>query len=175
MRTAPNAPYQPASTEGYGCGSRPTGKNFRVLDRHEYSRLASPPRQFGGQRRLLSSSLLAFIQGAVRSVWAVELLLILRRDSGRAWTAEELVRELRGSAALVDDNLKGFMASGLVQEVEPGRFVHRPASPALEALCDELETEYRRRPVTVVNAIVARTTNHVQNLADAFRFRDSDK
>jgi hypothetical protein len=129
----------------------------------------------GAGPRLLSASLLEFIHGAVRSVWAVELLLILRREPDRAWTADELVRELRGSAALVADNLAGFMVSGLVQETERGRFIYRPASPVLAELCDELEKEYRRRPVTVVQAIVARTTNHVQNLADAFRFRDSDK
>jgi len=124
---------------------------------------------------LLSSGLLDFIQSVVRSVWAVELMLVLRHDAERVWTSEELVRELRGSPALVTENLGLFTAGGVVDETEPGRFKYRPASAALAALCDELEREYRQRPVTVMQAILARRNSKVQSLADAFRFRGSDK
>ena len=124
---------------------------------------------------MLSPGLLDFIQSVVRSVWAVELMLVLRRDAERVWSAEDLVRELRGSAALVAENLGLFTAGGVVDEPEAGRYKYRPASAALADLCDELEREYRQRPVTVMQAILARRNSKVQSLADAFRFRGSDK
>ena len=87
----------------------------------------------------------------------------------------ELVRELRGSTALVNDSLASFKASGVVQEAEPGRYSYGPASAQLEELCAMLELEYRSRPGTLVRAIVTGSNSKVQGLADAFRFKGSDK
>jgi hypothetical protein len=124
---------------------------------------------------LLSRRLRQFISGSLRSVWTVELLLLLRREPERVWSPDELVRELRGSGMLVAENLKLLCAGGVAQEVEPKRFSYCPASRLLRELCDELEQEYRQRPVTVVNAIIDSATSNVQGLADAFRFRETDK
>ena len=109
----------------------------------------------------------------LRSVWALELLLVLRRDSERCWTAAELVRELRASTGLVNDNLLLFERGGLAVRDEQGGFRYRPAAPALVALCDRLEAAYRERPVAIVNLIAA-PRDPLQSLADAFRFRRGD-
>ena len=124
---------------------------------------------------MLSPALKAFLGGGVRSVWAVELLLVLRRPPGSDWSAEELVRELRGSPLLVADILASFQVMGLVRESEPGRYSYGPASPTLGALCDELEREYRLKPVAVVSAIASGSESRVRGLADAFRFKERDK
>lgn len=50
----------------------------------------------------------AFVREHIRSVWAVELLLLLKRDPEFCWPAPELVRELRASTTLVNDNLQRF-------------------------------------------------------------------
>jgi hypothetical protein len=107
----------------------------------------------------------------VRSVWALELLLILKRDPARRWTREELVRELRASDALVRDNLEIFESIGLALP-EDGRYRYAPASPVLAALCDRLETVYRQKPVSVINAIAGSAKDRLQSLANAFKLRD---
>ena len=112
----------------------------------------------------------AFIRDAIRSVWALELLLILKRDPERLWTREELVRELRGSDALVNDNLAIFESIGLVLPKD-GRFGYAPASPVLGDLSDRLETIYRQKPVWVINAIAGSAKDRLQQLADAFKLR----
>jgi DNA-binding IclR family transcriptional regulator len=117
--------------------------------------------------------LAAFVREHLRSVWALELLLVLRRDRERGWTAAELVRELRASTGLVNDNLVRFERSGLVARDDEGRFRYRPAAAVLGALCDRLETAYRQRPVAIVNLIAA-PRDALQSLADAFRFRRED-
>lgn len=100
----------------------------------------------------IDSDLVAFVRRHVRSVWALELLLLLRRDPARRWTSLELVRELRASTSLVSDNLQRFEAGGLV--VRQDKAVrYAPSSPVLEAYCVRLEAAYRKRPVAVINLI----------------------
>jgi len=118
--------------------------------------------------------LFGFIREQLRSVWALELLLLMRRAAGRSWSPQELVGELRASPALVSDNLAAFERAGLVAAAEDGRYAFSPASPLLSALCDQLETAYRERPVTVINAIVS-PPDKLQALADAFRIRGDGK
>src|SRR5690349_20835041 len=112
------------------------------------------------------SDLVTFVREHVRSVWAVELLLLLRRDPERCWAPDALVRELRASQSLVADNLQRFLASGLVAP-EADCYRYAPASPVLEDLCARLEAAYRERPVAVIN-MIARPADPLQSLADAF-------
>ena len=114
--------------------------------------------------------LFGFIREQLRSVWALELLLLMRRRSDRAWTPHELVGELRASQTLVTDNLAIFERAGLVRADEDGRYTFAPVSPVLAALCDQLAEVYAERPVTVINAIVS-PPDKLQDLADAFRIR----
>jgi len=117
-----------------------------------------------------NQELLDFIRDAIRSVWALEVLLVLRRDGGRLWSAQEIVDELRASLPLVKGNLDVFEAAGLVLREGEG-FRYAPASPWLESLCDELASAYRERPVTVINAIVSSSGDNLRALADAFRLK----
>jgi hypothetical protein len=114
--------------------------------------------------------LFGFIREQLRSVWALELLLLMRREAGRSWAPHELVTELRASPALVSDNLESFERGGLVVADEDGRYRFSPAAPLLVSLCDQLDAAYRERPVRVINAIVA-PADKLQTLADAFRIR----
>jgi hypothetical protein len=116
---------------------------------------------------------LALIRTVIRSVWALEILLLMRSQPTRAWQADALVRELRASTVLVDQNLKQLIAGGLVRE-EDGGFIYGPASPLLEESCAALEQAYRERPVAVINLIVGAATDHVQGFADAFKFKRGD-
>ena len=119
--------------------------------------------------------LLAFIRDTVRSVWALELLLLLRRTAPRAWTAAELVGEMRASPGLVADNLAVFENHALVRREAEDRFVYAPLSPALVALCDELDRTYKESPVRLINAIASPTDDKLRTLADAFRFKGDDR
>ena len=115
------------------------------------------------------SDLLNFVREHVRSVWGVELLMLLRRDPARCWPPAELVSELRASTTLVTDCLRRFEQSGLVAP-EADCFRYAPANAVLEALCSRLEAAYRERPVSVIN-MIAKPADPLQSLADAFKFR----
>lgn len=117
----------------------------------------------------LSTELSAFIESAVPSVWALETLLLLRRDREQGWAVDRLVAELRANVTLVNDCLVGLQRAGLAIG-EDGIFRYAPASPTLAALCDDLETTYRERPVAVVNTIARRRPDPLKGFADSFRF-----
>jgi hypothetical protein len=117
--------------------------------------------------------LLGFVREHIRSVWALELLLLLRRDPGRCWSQAALVTELRASQMLVADNLRRLQDGGLVAP-EDDCFRYAPAAPYLEDLCRQLEEAYRERPVAVVN-LIARPSSSLQSLANAFKFRGEGK
>lgn len=116
-----------------------------------------------------------FLRHSIRSVWALELVLLLRRTAPRAWKAEELVRELRASQAVVDDNLAVLEASGLVAHDPDGAWAFAPASRVLAELCETLQQRYRESPVKTINAIVSAGPDSVRQLAEAFRLRKERK
>ena len=111
----------------------------------------------------------AFVRDHIRTNWGVELLMLLKRDPGRTWRPDELVRELRGSSGIVGDSLNRFERAGLALQDEKG-WRYAPAAPALAKLCDDLETAYRQRPVAVLN-LIARPEDPIRTLADAFKFK----
>ncbi|MBW3558970.1 MAG: hypothetical protein KY446_09775 [Proteobacteria bacterium] len=122
---------------------------------------------------MLDEDLLSFIQGSIRSVWALELLLLLRREPDRTWTAEDAARELRANARLVSDQFAGLQTAGLIACEAGCRYA--PAGPMLDALCARLETAYRERSGQVIKAIMAGPNDKLQIFADAFRLRGDDR
>jgi hypothetical protein len=115
-----------------------------------------------------------FVRQNVRSVWALELLLRLKREPERCWSVEDLVGDLRASHSLVVDNLTAFENAALVVIDDRGCFRYQPAAAVLAKLCDDLEAAYRTKPVTVIRWISA-PTERLQSLADAFKFKGKDR
>ena len=118
---------------------------------------------------MAEAQLLALIQSAVRSVWALELLVAMKGRPEKVWSTAALVQELRASATLVETNLALLDAGGLIRR-EPDGSIYGPASPALEEAVNAIESAYRQRPVSVINLIIGASTDNVQGFADAFRF-----
>jgi DNA-binding IclR family transcriptional regulator len=114
--------------------------------------------------------LAAFVREHVRSVWALELLLLLKRTPERCWPADELVRELRASKTLVDANLQSFERSGLAVREDTGCYRYAPAAPMLDELASDLQFAYQQRPVATIN-LISRPSDPLQSLADAFKFK----
>ncbi len=115
--------------------------------------------------------LLEFMKKSVRSVWALELLLLIRGQRSRAWSMGELVGELRASEAVVAGVLSGFERDGLVARDARGAVRFAPEPGCLDQLCDALAEAYKERPLAVINAI-SRPDDQIESLANAFRLRD---
>jgi hypothetical protein len=112
---------------------------------------------------------LNFAASSIASIWAVELLLLVRQDR-RAWTSAELMRQLRGSDVIIAQGLQRLQGAGLITE-DSGRYLYKPSSSEIDALATELENLYRLKPVTVVSAIANAPQRKLQILSDAFRLK----
>ncbi|MBY6264148.1 hypothetical protein EI613_19810 [Azospirillum sp. 412522] len=122
----------------------------------------------------LSDDALTLLRSSIRSVWALELLLLLRRNAGRDWSNGELVSELRGSDVVVQEALAGFLGAGLLVALADGRHRYQPAAPILDRWVEEIEQAYATRPSAIIREIFAAPGNKVQIFADSFRFRLND-
>jgi hypothetical protein len=111
-----------------------------------------------------------FMRSQLGSVWALEVLLLLRRAPRRAWTAAEAVAELRAAMGLVQDVFDRFLAAGVIVEDGDLRYRYAPASLVIDGLCEAVEEAYRQRPVATI-ALISAPADRLQQLADAFRFR----
>lgn len=116
-----------------------------------------------------SDDLFRFIGSSFRSVWALELLLLLRRDD-RAWSRDELIATLRASELVVNKALEELLAAGLIS-VEGDNAAYQPASPDMRRAIDKVEKLYSARPDAVRRAIVSAASSGATAFADAFRLR----
>ncbi|WP_377806905.1 hypothetical protein ABNQ38_11150 [Azospirillum sp. A29] len=123
---------------------------------------------------VLSDDASTLLRGSIRSVWALELLLLLRRTPDRDWSNADLVSELRGSDVVVQEALAGFLGACLLVAQPDGRHRYRPASPLLDQWVEEIEQAYATRPSAIIREIFAAPGNKVQIFADSFRFRLND-
>ena len=118
---------------------------------------------------LPEDNLLHFAANSISSVWALELLLLMKK-APRVWRVAELVSQLRGSDAAISEAMQRLQAAGLVAEADGG-FRYTPASPDAEALANDLEALYRLKPVAVVSAIAKAPNIKLQILSDAFKLK----
>jgi len=113
--------------------------------------------------------ILRFIAASIPSVWALELLLMLKREP-RTWPRDELVAALRASELVVSKALDALVAAGLAS-VEPDGAAYLPVTPEVADCVDQAERLYRSRPNRVRRAIIATSSSSATAFADAFRLR----
>ena len=113
--------------------------------------------------------LLRFIASSFRSVWALELLLVLKSQA-RSWPRAELVSTMRASELVISKALDSLLAAGLASvEGEGARYM--PVSDEVADCVDRTEKLYAARPNAVRRAIVSASAGDVTAFADAFRLR----
>jgi hypothetical protein len=113
--------------------------------------------------------LLQFITSSFRSVWALELLLLLKREQ-RLWRRTELVATMRASELVISKALASLVAAGLVSAEDEGA-LYMPVSPEVANLVERTESLYAARPDAVRRAIVSASVGGLTAFADAFRLR----
>ena len=116
----------------------------------------------------LSPNVTRFIQSSFRSVWSLELLLLLKRDR-KPWTQGAIVDALRASQLVVSQALESLVAAGLVTVGEDSRVEYAPVSSDVAKLIDETEALFAKRPDAVRRLIVAASKPGLTAFADAFK------
>ena len=102
-------------------------------------------------------------------MWALELLLILKRER-RTWSHDELVSTMRASELVVSKAVDALVAAGLAS-VEGEGVTYMPINDEVGNCVDQLESLYAVRPDAVRRAIVSATSSGASAFADAFKLR----
>lgn len=111
----------------------------------------------------------SFIGSSFRSVWALELVLLLKSEK-RHWSRDELVTTLRASDLVVSNALDGLVAAG-VASVDADGAVYTPVNAGIGECVDEVERLYRTKPNAVRRSIIAASASSATAFADAFKLR----
>lgn len=106
----------------------------------------------------------------IRSVGHLEVLLFLMRYPERAWTAEEISREMRTNVSYAEQQLADL--AGLVEMLDdvPRRYQYS-ATGDLETIVKQVDELYGSHRHALINAIYAKPVDAIRSFADSFRLK----
>lgn len=125
----------------------------------------------------LTDPIRRFIAENIASVAQLEVLLLLRANPERTWTAEDVARSLYTGEPLIAAQLADWATRGLLisPDGKPESYRYAPATPELGELVSGLAEAYRVRRVSVITTIYTQPVDKVRTFADAFRLRKGDQ
>jgi hypothetical protein len=113
-----------------------------------------------------------FVRTSIDSVELLHVLLLLRDNPERQWTAEELSAELRSSPHSIERRLAHLRRHRLAVSSSG---LYRYAAPAKsDDLVQRLLELYRERRTTVIDAIFASRPDPLHSFSDAFKVGEHD-
>jgi hypothetical protein len=124
----------------------------------------------------ISPSVESFIAEHISSLRQLEILLLLRADSRKRWTAEAMSRELGIEHAWTARTLDDLHVRRLVDATgnTPPSYAYRPATPELDQTIAETARAYDERRVALIELIFSKPSHTIRTFAAAFRFRKGD-
>jgi len=100
----------------------------------------------------------------IDSLEQLTILLLLRQESDRSWTAAAVGEHLRRPPE-VTAALGALQAAGLVRAVtaesQPS-YIYSPASPELDEAVTELARRYREHPITIIRILSANSIRRLR-------------
>ena len=116
-----------------------------------------------------------FIQTAIPSVEAAELLIVFARHPEREMAATDALAALPRGVPLDEAQaaplLEGFVGRGLLSRGAGQGYRYAPSTSELRAHAEMLAQAYNQRPVTLIRIIYALRDSKIQSFAEAFRLR----
>lgn len=125
----------------------------------------------------IPNSVQTLLREHIQSIAQMEVLLRLRERPAVAESVPELSEKLYTPESMTLSLLEGLKLSGLVDRVEGSepRYQYSPKSSELAQTVDQLAQLYQQRRVTIINLLYANPVKHLQDFADAFRFRKPEE
>ena len=116
-----------------------------------------------------------FILDHIDTVEELEVLLHLRASPDRAFTADDVSRDLRTDPRSAAARLQDLVADGLVAAEADGTWRYGPRTADLDRIAGALAEAYTTRRVAVIELIATRPSENVRSFAEAFRIHRRGK
>jgi hypothetical protein len=120
---------------------------------------------------LTDEDVFAYVQSAIPSVWALELLQTLYRHRDRSWRVADLIVELRSSESAVEPAIAALQVAGLIV-AEGDAFRFHPVSDTVAQLVERTLELYAVRPAWIIRAVMSGPNEKLRIFANAFRLKD---
>jgi hypothetical protein len=121
---------------------------------------------------LREEEVLAFVHSELGSVWALELLILLKSNPDKNFRLEELVLQLRSSTLAVAQGLTRLKDNGFADETADGTYCFAPRSPRHLQMASAIQSLSLEKPMTLIKAIAEIPNEQLRNFSDAFKIRD---
>ncbi|MNT57560.1 hypothetical protein D3C72_1949340 [compost metagenome] len=118
----------------------------------------------------ISEELRVFIRKYINSVSLLDVLLMLKRDSSRVWTPEEVSAEMRTNPYYAKTQLEELVAAKILVAISGGGYQYL-ADSAHGEIIDQLEHLYNSRRSTVINYIYSQPIDSIRDFANAFKIK----
>jgi hypothetical protein len=115
-----------------------------------------------------------FIAGNVDSVGQLEVLLLVRSDPERYWSAAEVSRALRSGRGWAEVQLEYLRVEGLLASGEGNdpRYRYDPARPEFEPVIDRVSEAFASQRAEVIRLVFSqRPSERLRVFSEAFRLR----
>src|SRR5262245_61841203 len=121
----------------------------------------------------LSEVVQQFVTKYISSVDQLEILLLLKQNPSRRWTAGDVARALATDPVATASSAATLAREGLISEsaeTEP-LYQHGARSTDLRRAIDELAAAYPHFRVSIINLIFSKPIDKIRTFADAFLFK----
>jgi hypothetical protein len=112
-----------------------------------------------------------FILDHIDSVELLEVLLLLKAEPNRDWSAQDVSVKLCTAAESAAHRLEYLSGLGLASIHQPPAVFRYAAAGEGDRLISELSDVYKERRVAVISLIYSKPTDQVKAFADAFKIR----
>jgi len=123
----------------------------------------------------ISEELKRFIHLHIDSVEQLEVLLLLKAQPHKQWTAADVSQALFIQQASAGGRLSSLQGSGLLHTDNIGQskasYRYEPHNAALARMVDNLELAYKERKHSVITLIFSKPNENIRVFSDAFKIR----
>jgi hypothetical protein len=122
-------------------------------------------------RNQIPADVREFVRREIKSVFQLEVLLLLHRTRERAWTAMKISQELAIDPEIAETEIARLEEMGLIQvgQTAPVSYVFGPKDEIGETIVEKLATAYATQRVGIFSLILSEPDNRIRRFAEAFR------
>jgi hypothetical protein len=122
-------------------------------------------------RNQISPDVREFVRREIKSVFQLEVLLLLHRTRERAWTVMEISQELGIDPEIAETQVVRLEELRLLETEQstPISYVYGPRDHDDEIIIEKLAVSYAKQRVGILSLILSDSNSRIRRFAEAFR------
>ena len=112
-----------------------------------------------------------FVRREIKSVFQLEVLLLLHRTRERTWTVSEISQELGIDPEIAETQILSLTQLGLIRTSDTSSitYFYGPKDRDDELIVEKLATSYAKQRVGIFTLILSESNSRIRRFAEAFR------